>query len=105
MVDDREIEVAQTEALKYDNAFDPVSFKEYCRHPDDIPPVEKLIYWGNMMLNTGGAARLREILRKIAEADGEIDGAEQAMLDRFDEELVGEDPAPKSEKAESSAKA
>lgn len=105
VVDDREIEVAQTEALKYDNAFDPVSFKEYCRHPDDIPPVEKLIYWGNMMLNTGGAARLREILRKIAEADGEIDGAEQAMLDRFDEELVGEDPAPKSEKAESSAKA
>ena len=99
VLDDREIEVAQTEALKYDNAFDPVSFKEYCRHPDDIPPIEKLIYWGNMMLNTGGASRLREILHKIAEADGEIDSAEQAMLDRFDQELTGEDPAPEDKKA------
>ncbi len=98
VVDDREIEVAQTEALKYDNAFDPVSFKEYCRHPDDIPPVEKLVYWGNMMLNTGGAERLREILHKIAAADGEVDPAEQALLDRFDAELIGEDPEPKPEK-------
>ncbi|MEO9970603.1 MAG: M48 family metalloprotease [Hyphomonadaceae bacterium] len=97
-VDDREIDVAQTEALKYDNAFDPVSFKEYCRHPDDIPPVEKLIYWGNMMLNTGGAERLREILHKIAAADGNVDVAEQALLDRFDQELIGEDPPPQSEK-------
>jgi len=98
VVDEREIEVAQTETLKYDNAFDPVSFKEYCRHPDDIPPAEKLIYWGNMMLNTSGAERLREILHKIAEADGEVDAAEQALLDRFDAELMGEDPEPKPAK-------
>jgi len=98
VVDDREIDVAQSEALKYDNAFDPVSFKEYCRHPDDIPPVEKLIYWGNMMLNTGGAERLRDILRKIAAADGNIDADEQALLDRFDEELIGEDSPPQDQK-------
>lgn len=94
IVDDREIEVAQAEASRYDQAFDPVSFKEYCRHPDDIPSAEKLIYWGNMMLNTNGAARLREILRKIAIADGAVDPEEQALLDRFDDELIGEDRPP-----------
>ena len=91
-VEDSEIEVAQTEAFKYDNAFDPVSFKEYCRHPEDIPTLEKLIFWGNKMLNEGGAQRLREILKKIAEADGELHADEAAMLSRLADELVGGDP-------------
>ncbi|MEL7480459.1 MAG: M48 family metallopeptidase [Pseudomonadota bacterium] len=97
-VDDREIEVAQEEAFKYDPAFDPVSFKEYCRHPDDLPSTEKLLYWGNMMLTPQGADRLKAILHKIAAADDHIDAGEKALLDLFDEELVGmEDtgePAP-----------
>jgi len=79
-VDDREIDVAQKEAFKYDESFDPVSFKENCRHPEDIPTLEKLIFWGNKMLNEGGAARLKEVLRKIAEADGEVHADEAAML-------------------------
>ena len=91
-VDDREIEVAQKEAFKYDDSFDPVSFKENCRHPEDIPTLEKLIFWGNKMLNEGGAERLKEILKQIAEADGEVHPDEAAMLRRLEEELVGGDP-------------
>ena len=91
-VEDSEIDVAQQEAFKYDSAFDPVGFKEYCRHPEDVPTLEKLIFWGNKMLNEGGAERLREILKKIAEADGELHADEAAMLKRLEEELVGGDP-------------
>ncbi len=91
-IEDSEIDVAQKEAFKYDSAFDPVSFKEYCRHPEDVPTLEKLIFWGNKMLNEGGAERLREILEKIAAADGEVHPDEQAMLDRLEHELVGGDP-------------
>ena len=63
-VDDREIDVAQQEATRYDQAFDAVSFKEYCRHPEDIPTLEKLVFWGNKMLNEGGRAAVESCARK-----------------------------------------
>lgn len=88
-VDDSEIAVAQEEASKYDPAFDATSFKENCRHPEDIPPTEKLVYWANTMLTEGGAARLKDVLRKIAEADGHLHEAEAALLAKLDEELIG----------------
>lgn len=88
-VDDSEIEIAQSEAYKYDSTFDATSFREHCRHYEDIPPVEKLIYWANNMLTEAGAARLREILRKIAEADDVLHDAEIDLLERIDDELVG----------------
>ena len=100
---DSEIEVAQTEAFKYDSAFDPVGFKEYCRHPEDIPTLEKLIFWGNRMLNEGGAKRLRDILRKIAEADGEVHTNEASMLQRLEDELVGGDPDGQTERTAEAA--
>ena len=98
-VEDSEIEVAQREAFKYDDAFDPVSFKEHCRHPEDIPTLEKLIFWGNKMLNEGGAERLRAILKQIAEADGEVHADEAEMLQRLDDELIGGDPDGAEEQA------
>lgn len=88
-VDDSEIEVAQEEAFKFDPSFDPTSFKEHCRHPEDIPTTEKLIYWANVMLTDSGAERLKRILRQIAEADGVIHRAERDLLMLVDEELFG----------------
>jgi len=74
-----------------------VSFKEYCRYPEDVPTLEKLIFWGNQMLNEGGAQRLREILEKIAAADGEVHPDEAAMLRRLEDELIGGDPDGQAE--------
>ena len=75
-----------------DLAFDSVSFKEACRHPEDIPTLEKLIYWGNKMLSESGAEKLKEILQKIADADGELHVDEAKMQSRLRDELIGGDP-------------
>jgi Zn-dependent protease with chaperone function len=90
VVDDREIEAAQNEAITFGDSFDSVYFKELCRHPEDIPTLEKLIYWGNMMLTESGADKLRDVLRKIAVSDDDLAAEEQEFLEELDEELVGD---------------
>lgn len=88
-VDDTEIETAQTEAYRFAPDFDSTTFREICRHPEDIPATDKLLYWANIFLTEEGASKLKEILVKIAEADGRIDEAEQELLDIIEEGLVG----------------
>lgn len=88
-VDDEEMFVAQKQAYEYDDAFDGTSFREHCRHPEDIPDVKDLIAYGNKVLNTQGATKLNKILLDIANADGVIDPDEQALLDRFAADLTG----------------
>ena len=90
-VDDDEIFVAQKAAYQYDPAFDGTSFREYCRNPEDIPEIQKLVEYGNSVLNTGGATRLIEILKSIAEADGVLDPEEKALLDHLSTTLTGTD--------------
>jgi len=90
-VDDDEILVAQKQAYQYDELFDGTSFRQYCRHPADIPALDDLIGYGNQALNTAGAARLNKILDDIARADGVVDPDEQALLDRFTADLKGVD--------------
>jgi len=91
-VDDDEIFVAQKQAYKYDEAFDGTSFRQHCRHPEDIPEIDELIKYGNSVLNAQGAQKLNKVLSDIAEADGVIDPDEQIMLDRFSGELKGLPP-------------
>lgn len=100
-VDEAEIQTAQLQSREYDPSFDATSFREYCRHPEDIPETDKLIEWGNQMLTTEGAARLKEVLQKIAEADGIIQQEEADLMARLAAELVGDDvqPEPQPEPA------
>ena len=90
VIDDREIEAAQNEASVFGDSFDSVYFKELCRRPEDIPTLEKLIYWGNLMLTESGADKLRDVLRKIALSDDDFADEEQEFLEELDDELTGD---------------
>ena len=98
-VDDREIDQAEDAARQYEQAFDESDFRERCRHPEDLPELDKLIEIGNECLNPGGASRLIEVLEKVAMADGQMHGGEAALLARLKAELAGggEEPVDSAE--------
>jgi len=79
-VDDEEIFVAQRAAYEFDAAFDGTSFREYCRNPEDIADLDKLIGFGNQVMTKSGVTRMLAIMQKIADADGVLAPDEQALM-------------------------
>jgi Zn-dependent protease with chaperone function len=49
VVDDREIEVAEREASERVGGFDQREFREFCRHTDQLAPLEKLTEWATKL--------------------------------------------------------
>ena len=80
-VDDREIEVAEREAAERVGGFDPREFREFCRHTDQLAPLEKLAEWSTKYLTPQGFEMLLDMLQKIAEADGEMHERERKIID------------------------
>jgi uncharacterized tellurite resistance protein B-like protein len=80
VVDDREIEVAETEAAQRIGGFDPREFREFCRHTDQLAPLEKLTEWSTRYLTPQGFEMLLDMLQKIAEADGEMHERERRII-------------------------
>ena len=80
VVDDREIEVAEREASERVGGFDQREFREFCRHTDQLAPLEKLTEWATKFLTPQGFEMLLDLLRKIAEADGEMHERERKIL-------------------------
>jgi len=81
VIDDREIEVAEREALAHvGGGFDQREFREYCRHADQLAPLSKLTEWSTKFLAPQGFEMLLGILQKIAEADGEMHEREHKII-------------------------
>lgn len=80
-VDDREIEVAEAEASKQVGGFDAREFRDFCRHPENLMPLEKLSEWSTKFLAPPGFELLIDMLVKIAEADGEMHDRERRIVD------------------------
>ena len=79
-VDDREIEVAEREASERLGGFDTRQFREFCRHTDQLAPLEKLSEWSTKYLTPQGFEMLLDMLQKIAEADGEMHERERKIV-------------------------
>lgn len=79
-IDDREIEVAEREAIERIGGFDPREFREFCRHTDQLAPLEKLSEWSTRYLTPQGFEMLLDMLQKIAEADGEMHERERKIV-------------------------
>lgn len=92
-VDDREIVIAETRAIELFGGLDREGFRERCRHPGDIPSLDRMVSFANKLLNETGIANLKAILRQIAEADGEIAEREAQLLDLLEASLQPEDAA------------
>lgn len=95
-VDDREIVIAETRAMELFGGLDREGFRERCRHPGDIPSLDRMISFANKLLNENGIANLKTVLRQIAEADGEIAEKEAQLLALLEANLQPED-APEEE--------
>jgi Zn-dependent protease with chaperone function/uncharacterized tellurite resistance protein B-like protein len=81
VIDDREIEVAEREALsRVGGGFDQREFREYCRHPDQLAALSKLTEWSTKYLTPQGFEMLIDMLVKIAEADGEMHERERRII-------------------------
>jgi Zn-dependent protease with chaperone function len=102
-VEDAEIRIAQEEARKHIGSFDATMFREFCRHPDSIADLEKLVTWGNLALTPEGACRLKDVLKAIALADGDYNEAEQRLFETLDRDLIGSAPEQARAKAKSLA--
>jgi len=82
VVDEREIEVAEKEAIeRLGGAFDAREFREFCRNTDQLAPLAKLTEWSTKFLTPQGVVMLLDMLQKIAEADGEMHEREHKILD------------------------
>jgi Zn-dependent protease with chaperone function len=91
-VDDREIVIAETRAMELFGGLDREGVRERCRHPGDIPSLDRMISFANKLLNEHGIANLKTVLRQIAEADGEIAEKEAQLLALLEANLRPEDP-------------
>ena len=91
-VDDREIVIAETRAMELFGGLDREGFRERCRHPGDVPSLDRMISFANKLLNENGIANLKTVLRQIAEADGEIAEKEAQLLALLEANLQPEDP-------------
>jgi uncharacterized tellurite resistance protein B-like protein len=82
VVDEREVETAEREAISHiGGGFDPREFREFCRNTDQLAPLSKLTEWSTKFLTPQGFEMLLDMLKKIAEADGELHEREQKILD------------------------
>lgn len=84
---DAEITGAEETAAKLFADFDRDGFRERCRHPEDIPDLDRMIGFANQLLTPTGADNLKAALRAVAEADGTVDQAEADMLDHIEAQL------------------
>jgi Zn-dependent protease with chaperone function/uncharacterized tellurite resistance protein B-like protein len=81
LVDDREIETAEREAIERVQGFDQREFRDFCRHPQNMTPLEKLAEWSTKFLSPTGFEMLLDLLTKIAEADGEMHERERRIIE------------------------
>lgn len=91
MVVDREIEVAEREARALVPDFDAQGFRERTRYPEELPELDHMIEFANRLLKPQGATMVKELLKKIAQADNDLHRKEERLLKRL-EALVGSDP-------------
>jgi uncharacterized tellurite resistance protein B-like protein len=89
LVDDREIEVAEREALAHVGGFDQREFRDFCRHPQNMTPLEKLAEWSTKFLSPKGFEMLIGLLTKIAEADGDMHERERRIIENVREIYEG----------------
>ncbi len=92
-VDDRELERAETKSRAIFGDFDADTFRDRCQHPDHIPPLDKIVDFASKLLTPKGAENLKLVLRQIAEADGEIEAREAAMLEQIEATLIIAEPS------------
>jgi Zn-dependent protease with chaperone function/uncharacterized tellurite resistance protein B-like protein len=82
VVHESEIETAEKEATqRLGGGFDAREFREFCRHSDQLAPLNKLTEWSTKFLTPQGFEMLLDMLQKIAEADGEMHERERKILD------------------------
>jgi Zn-dependent protease with chaperone function len=91
-VDDREILEAESKAIELFGNFDRESFRERCRAPEQIPSLDKMVSFANKLLTDTGIENLKTVLRRIAAADGVVQGAEARLLDVLEASLQSEPP-------------
>ncbi len=91
-VDDREILEAESKAIELFGNFDRESFRERCRAPEQIPSLDKMVSFANKLLTDTGIENLKTVLRRIAAADGIVQGAEARLLDVLEASLQSEPP-------------
>ena len=91
-VDDREILEAESKAIELFGNFDRESFRERCRAPEQIPSLDKMVSFANKLLTDTGIENLMTVLRRIAAADGVVQGAEARLLDVLEASLQSEPP-------------
>jgi hypothetical protein len=82
VLDEREVEVAEREAISHlGGGFDAREFREFCRNTDQLAPLSKLTEWSTKFLTPQGFEMLLDMLEKIATADGEMHEREKKILD------------------------
>jgi Zn-dependent protease with chaperone function len=82
VIDDRELDTAEKECVSFIPEFDARDLRERCRHPAELPEIDKLIELSIHFLTPQGFKKLTAILEKIALADGMRDRSEDALLQR-----------------------
>lgn len=87
-VDDREIVEAEQTAARLFGNFDCAGFREACLHPDELPELDRMIELAGLVLTETGVANLKLALRKVAEADSEVQEVESKLLERIEAQLV-----------------
>jgi Zn-dependent protease with chaperone function/uncharacterized tellurite resistance protein B-like protein len=80
VIDSREIDVAEHEAMERMPGFDQREFRDFCRAVDQLPPLGKLTEWAVIQLTPAGFEALLDMLEKIARADGELHEREVSIL-------------------------
>ena len=86
--DDREIAVAETEAVELVPDFDADGFREFCRDGDALAPLESLLEVAANILTDAGKQELIQLLDHIAMADRQVVREESAVLEKAREILL-----------------
>jgi Zn-dependent protease with chaperone function len=86
--DDREIAVAEAEAVELVPDFDYDGFREFCRDEQALAPLEGLLEVAATILTDSGKAELMKLLEHIAAADKSVVREESAVLDKAREILM-----------------
>ena len=83
-IDDQEITVAEGICQQFLPNFQPVDFREYCYHPDQIPdPMEAIRFLADVT-TPDGRELIVKMLHTIAIADNEPSDAERRLIDKVE---------------------
>jgi len=80
--DDREIAVAEAEAVELAPDFDADGFREFCRDGEALAPLEGLLDVAAGILTDAGKRELIQLLDHIAMADRQVVSEESAVLEK-----------------------